>query len=382
MASESDPIPFHRVTRGTHEAAYVREVLESGCYTGDGPFLQRCRDWIESHLDAKYALLTGSCTHALELAALVANIGPGDEVIMASFAFPSTANAFVMRGARVVFVDIDPETMNLDPTCVGDAITPRTRAIVPLHYAGVACDMDALLDMADAHGLTVIEDAAQGFLARHRERALGTIGTMGAISFHATKHISSAEGGVFLTNDDSLAARAAILREKGTNRQAFLAGEVDKYSWVDLGSSYVLDEVRSALLWAQLEEANALQAERLRAWQRYYDGLQRLEDAGYLRRPVIPPEVKHNAHLFYIKCRDSEERSALIHHLRNHRIQAVFHFVPLHTSRAGRRFGRFVGEDRYTTGESERLLRLPLFHGIRDADIDRVVEAIECYYNR
>lgn len=375
-------IPFNVPPVLGTEAAYLAEVLESRNLTGDGPFVKRCRTWFEQRLGCRAALLTGSCTHALETAALLADVGPGDEVIMPSFTFVSTANPFVLRGARIVFVDVRPDTMNLDERLIEAALTDRTRAIVPMHYAGVACAMDELQALADARGLAVIEDAAQGVLCRYRGRPLGTLSAAGSFSFHATKNISAGEGGLLAVNEPAWVERAEILREKGTNRQQFFRGQVDKYTWVDLGSSFVFDELRAAVLWAQLERADDIIADRLRSWRRYAAGLAGLVAAGRVEVQTVPAECEHNGHIFYIKCADLDERTRLVEHLKAAGISAVFHYVPLHSAPAGRKFGRFVGEDRYTTRDSERLLRLPLYYDMGDDAVDRVIEQVEAFYNR
>jgi TDP-4-keto-6-deoxy-D-glucose transaminase len=362
------------------ELEYIRQAVENKKICGDGEFTKKCSAWFESHTGTSKVLLTTSCTHAIEMAALLIDIQPGDEVIMPSYTFVSTANAFVLRGAAIVFVDIRPDTMNIDEKLIEEAITPRTKAIVPVHYAGVACEMDAIMDIAKRHGLFVIEDAAQGVCAAYKGKALGTFGDYGCYSFHETKNYSMGEGGALLIRDSENIERAEILWEKGTNRSKFFRGQVDKYSWVDIGSSYLPSDINAAYLWAQLEMASEMSQDRLETWQRYYDGLKPLADAGRIELPYIPSHCQHNAHMFYIKTKDLEERSALISHMRENEIQCVFHYVPLHSAPGGKRFGRFHGEDRYTTKESERLVRLPMYYGLQKDEADRVIEKILAFY--
>jgi dTDP-4-amino-4,6-dideoxygalactose transaminase len=317
----------------------------------------------------------------LELAALLINIQPGDEVIMPSYTFVSTANAFVLRGARIVFVDIRPDTMNIDEMLIEAALTERTRAIVPVHYAGVACEMDVILDIAERHDLYVIEDAAQGMMSSYKGRALGTLGHFGAFSFHETKNYTSGgEGGLLIINDDRFRERAEIIREKGTNRSQFFRGMVDKYQWVDVGSSYLPSELQAAYLWGQLERAEDINNNRLAIWQRYYEGFFALQSAGKVGLPSVPECSRHNGHMFYLKTADLEERTALLCHLKADGVMAVFHYVPLHTAEAGKKFGRFNGEDRYTTTDSERLIRLPIWYGLEEADQQRVIESVKEFY--
>lgn len=374
-------IPFSRPTHTGNEDRYVLEAVHGEKLSGDGRFAAACHEWFEAQLGCRRALLTPSCTHALELAALLMDIEPGDEVIMPSYTFVSTANAFVLRGATIVFVDIRPDTMNLDETLVRAAVTDRTRAIVPVHYAGVACEMDAIMALAEDHGLYVVEDAAQGMMSRYRGRPLGTIGHLGAYSFHETKNYTSGgEGGLLIVNDERFAARAEILREKGTNRSQFLRGMVDKYSWVDRGSSYLLSELQAAYLWGQLERAQEINDHRLRAWEVYANGLEALSRTGRLECQVVVDGDAHNGHMFFIKSADLEERGALLDTLKEQGIQAAFHYVPLHSATAGRRHGRFDGEDRHTTKESERLIRLPLWYGIDTGTQQEVIDAIHAFY--
>lgn len=373
-------IPFNIPTITGKEKQYLSEVLNSTILTGDGPFVHRCRAWFERQLGCQAALLTGSCTQALELVALLADIGPGDEVVMPSFTFVSTASAFALRGATIVFVDVRPDTMNMDESRLAEALTTRTRLIVPVHYGGVSCDMNAINGIAQAHGALVVEDAAQGLMCTLEEKPLGTIGVAGAMSFHATKNYNSGEGGLLILNDDRWLERAEILREKGTNRKQFFRGQVDKYTWVDLGSSAVFDELRAAFLWAQLQAGSEILADRMDSWRRYATGLAPLVDAGTIEVQHIPLACQHNAHLFYIKTADLDERKRLIAFLKAADIYATFHYVPLHSSPAGQKYGRFAGEDRHTTRESERLLRLPLFYRMSPEQTDRVIERIRDFY--
>ena len=357
-------------------------MLERREFTGDREYTKRCHAWFEAHLGCAAALLMSSCTDALEVAALLAEVGPGDEVIMPSFTFVSTANAFALRGATIVFVDVRPDTMNLDETRIEAAITPKTRAIVPVHYGGVSCDMDAINAIAAAHGLLVIEDAAQVLMATAGGRPVGTAGALAAFSFHATKNYTCGEGGLLAVNDPRFVARAEILRDKGTNRGQFFRGQVDKYTWVDLGSSFVIDEFRAAILFAQLEAAEAINARRTRAWHRYAAGLAPLAASGAIELQRVPDSCRTNAHLFYLKAADLAERTRLIAHLSADGIQALFHFVPLHSAPAGLRFGRFAGEDVHTTKDSERLLRLPMYDELTDAEVDHVVASVTRFYAR
>ena len=374
-------IPFNRPPRIGRENQHVLAAMDSGKMSGDGPFGLRCQAWFEERLGCRKALMAPSCTHALELAALLIDLQPGDEVIMPSYTFVSTANAFALRGAVIVFVDIRPDTMNLDERLIEAAITPRTRAIVPVHYAGVGCDMSAIMEIAERHRLVVVEDAAQGMQATYRDRPLGALGHLGTYSFHETKNYTSGgEGGLLIINDERLVDRAEICREKGTNRKAFLRGMVDKYTWVDAGSSCLPGELQSAYLWAQLEAADEMRDIRRASWQRYMTGLEALRRRGLVELPQVPAECRHNGHMAYLKVRDLGERTALLRHLVERGIHAVFHYVPLHSAPAGKRFGRFHGVDRITTSHSERLLRLPLWQGIPDEVIDQVVAAVEGFF--
>ena len=374
-------IVFNKPTITGNEEQYIHQALHSPKISGDGPFGQKCQKWFEENLPCKKSLLTPSCTAALELAALLVDIQPGDEVIMPSYTFVSTANAFVLRGAKIVFVDIRPDTMNIDEKLIEAAITDKTRAIVPVHYAGVACEMETIMEIANRHQLFVIEDAAQGMMSTYKGQALGTIGHMGAFSFHETKNYTSGgEGGLLIINDDQFKERAEIIREKGTNRSQFFRGMVDKYQWVDVGSSYLTSELQAAFLWGQLERADEINTNRLASWQAYYNALQPLQTAGKIELPSIPAACTHNAHMFYLKVADLDERTALLEHLKTNDILAVFHYVPLHTAAAGEQFARFQGEDRYTTTESERLIRLPMWYGLPKDDQARVISAIEEFY--
>jgi dTDP-4-amino-4,6-dideoxygalactose transaminase len=374
-------IPFNRPPHTGGEEKYIAEAIQNGKLSGDGPFGKKCQSWFEKSLPAKKTLLTPSCTAALELAAILINIQLGDEVIMPSYTFVSTANAFVLRGAKIVFVDVRPDTMNIDECLIDAAITPRTRAIVPVHYAGVGCEMDTIMAIAKRHNLYVIEDAAQGMMSSYKGKALGAIGHMGTFSFHETKNYTSGgEGGLLIINDEKFAERAEVVREKGTNRSQFFRGMVDKYQWVDIGSSYLPSELQAAYLWGQLEHANQINNARLAAWDYYHQQLQPLAKLGKIELATIPAGCTHNAHMFYLKTCDLQERTALLAHLKNREILAVFHYVPLHTAKAGDAFGRFQGEDHFTTSDSERLVRLPLWYGIEPEAQQKVVAAIFEFY--
>ena len=374
-------IPFNKPPFVGSEEQSITQALKSNKLSGDGPFGQKCQSWFEANLPAKKALLTPSCTAALEMAAFLIGIQPGDEVIMPSYTFVSTANAFVLRGAKIVFVDIRPDTMNIDESLIEAAVTEKTRAIVPVHYAGVSCEMDVIMAIANRHKLYVIEDAAQGMMSDYKGRSLGTIGHIGAFSFHETKNYTSGgEGGLIIINNDKFAERAEIIREKGTNRSQFFRGMVDKYQWVDVGSSYLPSELQAAYLWAQLESAQEINESRLSAWGFYNKKLRPLADEGRIELASIPSGCTHNAHMFYLKTTDLEERTALLAHLKSRDIMAVFHYVPLHTAKAGRDYGRFHGEDRFTTSESERLVRLPMWFGIDAETQNKVVETIFEFY--
>lgn len=376
------PIPFNWPYMTGDEIGFIIEAHGSGQLAGDGPFTKRCHAWLEARTGSARALLTHSCTAALEMAALLLELEPGDEVIMPSFTFVSTANAFVLRKAVPVFVDIRPDTLNLDEGLLDAALTPRTRAIVPVHYAGVACEMDAISAFAARHGLKIVEDAAQGVLATYRKRALGSLGHLGAYSFHETKNIICGEGGALLVNDPALVQRAEIIREKGTDRSRFFRGEVDKYTWQDLGSSYLPGELTAAFLAAQLAAAEDITRRRSALWAYYHERLQPLEALGWLRRPVVPEHCVHAAHLYYVLLDARLERDAVLRDMNQHGIGAVFHYVPLHTSIAGRRYGRAQGELRVTETASARLIRLPMWVGLSRTQQDRVVEGLQAALER
>lgn len=375
-------IPFNRPHVTGREIGYINEAIAHGHLSGNGPFARKCQEWLERREGGRRALLTNSCTAALELAALLADIRPGDEVIMPSFTFVSTANAFVLRGATPVFVDVRPDTLNLDETKVAAAITSRTRAVVPVHYAGVSCEMDAMSAIADEHGVLLIADAAHCIMATYRDRPVGSYGHLAAVSFHETKNVLSGEGGALLINDPRFVERAEVIHDKGTDRRRFLRGEVDKYTWVDVGSSYAPSEIVAAFLWAQLGEAELVTERRRWIWSRYHDGLASLELEGRLRRPSSPGHCQHNAHMYYLLMGSREQRDQLIATLAGVDINAVFHYVPLHASRAGRRYGRAHGELVVTESVSERLLRLPLWPDMREQDVDRVVDAVHSAVGR
>lgn len=375
-------IPFNKPPYTGNEEKYVLESIKSNKISGDGEFTKRCHKWFEERLDCKKVLLTTSCTHALEMAAILLDIKEGDEVIMPSYTFVSTANAFVLRGAKIVFVDVRPDTMNIDERKIEQAITSKTKVIVPVHYAGVACEMDTIMSIANKYNLFVVEDAAQGMMSTYKGKALGTIGHLGAYSFHETKNYTSAgEGGLLLVNDDRFIQRAEIIREKGTNRSLFFRGMVDKYSWVDVGSSYLMNDVSAAYLWGNLEKADEINENRLSTWQKYYDGLRELEDKGFIELPKIPNGCVHNAHMFYLKVKDLEERTKLLEYLKENDILAVFHYIPLHSAPAGLKFGRFDGDDIFTTIESERLLRLPMSYKLDINDVENIINSIMKFYN-
>ncbi len=374
-------IPFNVPPCTGDELEYIGQAIASRKICGDGEFTKKCSRWLEDRFNAQKVLLTTSGTTALDMAALLCELQPGDEVILPSFTFSSTATAFVLAGARLVFVDIRPDTMNIDETKIEAAITDKTRVIVPVHYAGVACEMDTIMDIARRHGLKVVEDAAQGVMSTYKGRPLGTIGDMGCFSFHETKNYSMGEGGAIVINRPEYNERAEILREKGTNRSKFFRGQVDKYTWVDFGDSYLPSELNAAYLWAQLMKADEINEDRLRTWNEYWKALLPLAQAGKLELPTIPEGCVHNAHMFYIKAKNLEERTALIKHLKERDILAVFHYVPLHSAPAGLKFGRFAGEDVYTTAESDRLLRLPMYFGLTDEDRQAVINAVTEFYD-
>ncbi|MBF0460474.1 MAG: dTDP-4-amino-4,6-dideoxygalactose transaminase [Magnetococcales bacterium] len=376
MAVDRDMIPFNRPYMTGKELFCIVEAKLGNMLAGDGPFTKRCHRWLEEQSGCQKALLTHSCTAALEMAGLLLNIQPGDEVILPSYTFVSTANAFVLRGGVPVFVDIRPDTLNLDERLLEAAITPQTRAIVPVHYAGVACEMDTILAIARRHGLLVVEDAAQGVMARYKGRVLGSIGDLGAFSFHETKNVISGEGGALLVNAPDLAMRAEIVWEKGTDRSRFFRGEVDKYTWQEVGSSFLPGELIAAFLWAQLEEAQAITDQRLASWDHYHAALAPLEAKGVLRRPVIPEGCQHNAHMYYVLLAPAIDRQAVLSVLKQNGINAVFHYVPLHASPGGRRYGRVSGTLDVTNRQSERLIRLPLWVGLTEVQQERVVEVL------
>ena len=359
------------------EYEYVRQAVENQKICGDGEFTKKASHWFEEKTGTAKCLMTTSCTHATELAAILADIKPGDEIIMPSYTFVSTANAFVLRGGVPVFVDIRPDTMNIDEKQIEAAITEKTKAIVPVHYAGVACEMDTIMDIAKRHNLLVIEDAAQGVMASYKGKALGSIGDYGCYSFHETKNYSMGEGGAILIREQQFIERAEIIREKGTDRSKFYRGEVDKYSWCDVGSSYLPSDLNAAYLWAQLEIADQINNKRLSIWKQYDEELRELK---YIDTPYIPEGCEHNAHMYYIKVGDIEERSKLIQYLAEHDIKAVFHYVPLHSSQAGRKYGRFSGEDVYTTKESEKLLRLPLYYSLQSEQVEYIIQTLKSFY--
>lgn len=364
------------------EKEYVIQAIESHKICGDGTFTRKCSEWLENQTNASKVLLTTSCTHATEMAALLSDIRPGDEVIMPSYTFVSTADAFVLRGAKVVFVDIRPDTMNMDEQLIEDAITKKTKAIVPVHYAGVSCEMDTIMDIARRHNLLVIEDAAQGVMSKYKGQALGTIGDYGCYSFHETKNYSMGEGGALLIKNADMIEPAEIIREKGTNRSKFFRGQIDKYTWVNFGSSYLPSELNAAYLYAELEVADEINENRLESWNRYNEAFKELAQKEYVELPYIPEECTHNAHMFYLKAQDLEQRTRLIEFLKEREILAVFHYIPLHSAPAGHKFGRFSGEDRYTTKESERLVRLPMYYGLSKSDQDKIIEAVYDFYQK
>ena len=361
-------------------AGYIQECVKNQKICGDGAYTKACSKWIEEKTHTAKCLLTTSCTHATELAALLMDVQPGDEVIMPAYTFVSTADAFVLRGAVPVFVDIRPDTMNIDEKKIEEAITEKTKGIVPVHYAGVACEMDTIMEIANRHGLWVIEDAAQGIMSSYKGKALGTIGNFGCFSFHETKNYSMGEGGALLIRDADKVEDAEIIREKGTNRSKFYRGQIDKYTWVNYGSSYLPSDMNAAYLYAQLEVADQINHARLALWDRYYENLSELADKGKVELPVIPEGCVHNAHMFYLKAKDIEERSALIQYGKDNGYLSVFHYIPLHTAPAGLKYGRFHGEDVYTTRESERLVRLPMYYGLTMEQVDDICDKIKAFY--
>ena len=369
-------IDFNRPAFVGSELEYIQDAIHRGMLCGDGIYTKKCSQWMEKEFDVSRVMLTTSCTHALEMAAFLCDIQPGDEVIMPSYTFVSTADAFVLRGAKIVFVDIRPDTMNLDEKLIEQAITPKTKVIVPVHYAGVACEMDTIMDIAHRHGLKVVEDAAQGVDACYKGKALGTIGDFGAYSFHETKNFTMGEGGALLFQKEEYLEKAEILREKGTDRSKFFRGQVDKYRWMDYGSSYLPSELNAAYLYAQLEAKDKIQKKRMEIYEYYHRNLADLAAEGKVEQPYVPQECEHNAHMYYLKVKDMKVRTRLLAYLRENGICSVFHYVPLHSAPAGQKFGRFAGEDVYTTKESERLLRLPMFYNLDMEDVKRIVDVI------
>ncbi len=374
-------IPFNVPPYVGTELEYVKQAVENHKICGDGPFTKKCHTWLEANLPCQKALLTTSGTTALEMAAILCDLKPGDEVILPSFTFSTTATAFVLVGAKLVFVDVRPDTMNIDEKKIEAAITDKTRVIVPVHYAGVACEMDTIMDIAKRYNLKVVEDAAQGVMSSYKGRALGTIGDFGCFSFHETKNYSMGEGGALIINNEKYNDRAEIIREKGTNRSRFFRGQVDKYTWVDYGSSYLPSDMNAAYLWGQLEVADKINNNRLATWQTYYNSFKLLEEKGLVKLPVIPEECVHNAHMFYLKCRSLEERTQFISFLKERDIIPTFHYIPLHSSPAGMRFGRFNGEDEITTSESEKLVRLPMYYDMTSSDLSKVIGTVTDFYS-
>lgn len=373
-------LPFNKPPFAGKEFDYMRQAMQNNKICGDGEFTKKCHRWLEQNVNVDKALLTTSCTHALEMSAILANIQPDDEIIAPSFTFVSTVNAFVLRGAKIKFIDIRPDTMNMDESLIEQAITPKTKVIVPVHYAGVACEMDTIVALAKKYNLLVVEDAAQGVMSSYKGHALGSIGDIGAFSFHETKNYTMGEGGALLLNNKNYIERAEIIREKGTDRSKFFRGQVDKYSWCDLGSSYLPSELNAAYLWAQLEIAEQINNDRLTGWNLYNTGLQDLAKRGDIELPFIPEECTHNAHMFYIKVADLITRTRLIEALKRQSIWSVFHYVPLHSAKAGLRYGEFIGIDKYTTKESERLLRLPMYYGLKPDEIALINDVIYDFF--
>ena len=363
------------------ELEYVKQAIDNHKICGDGIFTKKCNAWLEERFHAQKVLLTTSGSTALDMAAMLCDLQPGDEVILPSYTFSSTANAFVLVGAKLVFVDIRPDTMNIDETKIEAAITEKTKVIVPVHYAGVSCEMDTIMDIAKRHHLKVVEDAVQGVMSTYKGRALGTIGDFGCYSFHESKNYSMGEGGALVINDAQYNEAAEVLREKGTNRSKFFRGQVDKYTWVDFGDSYLPSDMNAAYLWAQLELADEINKDRLATWNKYYEVFKPLQEAGRIALPTVPDECVHNAHMFYIKCRDLEDRTRFISHMKNKDIQCVFHYIPLHSAPAGIKFGRFHGKEQYTTPESERLVRLPIYYHIEHQEAETVIRETLRYFN-
>lgn len=369
-------VKFNRPPFTGKEIEYIGQAIENGKISGDGEFSRKCHAWIEQRTGTNKALLTTSGTQALEIAALLSHIEAGDEVIMPSYTFVSTANAFILRGAKIVFVDIRPDTNNIDEKLIENAVTERTKAVVPVHYAGVSCEMDTINDIAKRNNLLVVEDAAQGVMAYYKGRALGSIGDYGCLSFHETKNYSMGEGGAIMINRADMVEEAEIIREKGTDRSRFIRGQVDKYTWQEVGSSFLPSDINAAMLYAQLEEADLINKARHDIWNLYYGGLSELQRAGRIQLPAVPEGCEHNAHMFYIKLKDIKERQIIIDYLKDHGVQTAFHYIPLHSTVPGRRYGRFCGKDIYTTRESERLLRLPLYYGLRREDAEMIIDLI------
>ena len=364
------------------EIEYIKDVISKRKICGDGEYTKKCNKWMEEKFNADKVLLTTSGTSALDLSMLLCDLKPGDEVILPSYTFSSTANAFAIYGAKLVFVDIRPDTMNIDETKIEAAITDKTRAIIVVHYAGVACEMDTIMDIAKRHNLLVVEDAAQGVMSKYKGKYLGTIGDMGCYSFHETKNYSMGEGGAIIINNPEYIERAEILREKGTNRSKFYRGQVDKYTWVDIGDSFLPSELNAAYLWGQLELAEEINDNRLKVWNRFYNAFKPLEEAGKVELPFIPTDCVHNAHMFYLKCKDLNERTAFISFMKEKGVQCVFHYIPLHSAPAGLKYGRFVGEDKYTTKESERLVRLPMYYGMTEEEQKTVIDSVLDFFER
>ncbi len=380
MKDENKIINFNVPPYVGKEIEYIKQAIENRQICGDGEFTKKCNQWLENRFNAKKVLLTSSCTSALDMAMMLCDIKPGDEVILPSYTFSSTATSAVLSGAKLVFVDIRPDTMNIDETKIEDAITDKTKAIIAVHYAGVACEMDTIMDIAKRYNLKVVEDAAQGVMSSYKGRALGTIGDFGCYSFHETKNYSMGEGGAIIINNPNYIEKAEILREKGTNRAKFFRGQVDKYTWVDFGDSYLPSDLNAAYLYAQLEQADLINESRLKNWNDYYNNLVELQNEGKITLPYIPKDCIHNAHMFYLKCKNLEERTKFISYMKENGIGAVFHYVPLHSAPAGIKFGRFNGEDVYTTSESEKIVRLPMYYGLEDAEVQKVCEKVKKYY--
>ena len=378
----SQMISFNIPPHIGNEQKYIAQAIKNNKICGDGDFTKKCHQWLEDTIKVKKALLTTSCTHALEMSAILCNIKAGDEVIAPSYTFVSTVNAFVLRGAKIFFVDIRPDTMNIDEKLIEPAITKKTKVIVPVHYAGVSCEMDDILNLAKKYQLMVVEDAAQGVMSIYKKQPLGSIGDLGCFSFHETKNYSSGEGGALLIKNHQLIDRAEIIREKGTNRSKFWRGQVDKYTWMDIGSSYLPSEINAAYLYAQLEEADKINQNRLKIWNLYYDGLKKLAQEEKISLPFIPQHCQHNAHMFYIKCKNLAERTKLITYLKNHHIMSVFHYVPLHSSPAGLKYSSFSGKDKYTTVESDKLLRLPMYYGLKESQLAYIIDHLYKFYDK